>query len=269
MQLPAPCDCYRSDGGILTIHPWEENDISGRALTDPIFEKIVGADTLIADITTMNFNVTFEIGYAIGLGKRVHLVRDANFRRDTELVDKIGIFDTLGFETYADQASLTDILARLAADHPISIRASRKTPIYLLQTPLSGQAMLAIIGRIKKSRLAFKSFIPQEDVRLSATKAVDDVAGCLGALVPLLSKTFADSDTHNIRAAFIAGLAVSMNKAVLMLQPDDGPAPIDVRDLVKTYRRPEEIADHIGEFALDVTERLQADVPLELPRATF
>jgi hypothetical protein len=57
--------------GGLTIELWEENDISGRPLTDPIFEKIAAANILIADVTTINFNVTFEIGYAIGSGKRV------------------------------------------------------------------------------------------------------------------------------------------------------------------------------------------------------
>jgi hypothetical protein len=60
-----------------------------------------------------------------------------------------------------------------------------------------------------------------------------------------------------------------MGKAVLILQPDDGPAPLDVRDLVKSYRRPEEIADYINEFALDVTERLQAEAPLKLPKGNF
>ena len=66
----------------VAIHLWEENDVSGRALTDPIFQKIAGSDVLIADVTTINFNVTFEVGYAIGLGKRVYLVRNANFKRD-------------------------------------------------------------------------------------------------------------------------------------------------------------------------------------------
>src|SRR5438093_7590616 len=85
----------------LELHLWEENNISGRPLTDPIFEGIAGADILVADITAMNFNVTFEIGYAIGLGKRIYLTRDSNITRDRALADRIGIFDTLGFDTYA------------------------------------------------------------------------------------------------------------------------------------------------------------------------
>ncbi|WP_018234452.1 hypothetical protein [Thioalkalivibrio thiocyanodenitrificans] len=49
---------------------WEENDIAGRPLTAPIFEGLDGANALVADITTMNLNVTFETGYAIGIVNR-------------------------------------------------------------------------------------------------------------------------------------------------------------------------------------------------------
>lgn len=42
-----------------------------------------------------------------------------------------------------------------------------------------------------------------------------------------------------------------------------------MRDIVKTYAQPEDIADHIAAFALDVTESLQADDPLPLPKGNF
>src|SRR5258705_8487004 len=94
----------------LDLHLWVENDIAGRPLTDPIFEQINQCDILFADVTTVNFNVTFEIGYAIGRGKRVYITRNGNFRRETELIDKIGIFDTLGFDTYSNEEDLAAIL---------------------------------------------------------------------------------------------------------------------------------------------------------------
>jgi len=255
----------------LEVHLWVENDIAGRPLTDPIFERIAQSDILFADVTSINFNVTFEIGYAIGLGKRIYVTRNQNFRRDTELIDKIGIFDTLGFDPYSNEETLAEIMIGAGPDGAIPLRSLRnaKAPIYVLNTPTTGQAMLAIISRIKKARLGFKSFIPQEDSRLSAIKAVDDVSAALGVVVPLLSRTFADADVHNIRAAFVAGLALALGKATVILQPSDGPAPLDVRDIVKTYRRQEDIADQIGELALDVTERLQAEEPLPIPAGNF
>ncbi|MER8761980.1 MULTISPECIES: hypothetical protein [unclassified Mesorhizobium] len=255
----------------LELTLWEENDISGRPLTDPIFESIAAADMLIADITVMNFNVTFEIGYAVGLGKRVHLVRDRNIQRQSSLITRIGIFDTLGFETYTEGQSLAVLLRTANADRPLPIKQAinTKAPVYVLNTPESNAAMLAIVGRVKRARLGFKSFIPQEESRLSAIKAVDDVSASLGVIVPLLPAHFVDADVHNIRAAFVAGMAFALGKITLILQPPDGPAPLDVRDMVKTYSQPNDITGHIAEFALDVTERLQADDPLPLPKGNF
>lgn len=36
------------------LHLWEENDISGRPLTDPIFDGIANADVLIADVSSVS-----------------------------------------------------------------------------------------------------------------------------------------------------------------------------------------------------------------------
>lgn len=252
----------------LELQLWEENNISGRPLTDPIFEGIATADIFIADITAMNFNVTFEIGYAIGLGRRVYLTRDGNIPRDRALADRIGIFDTLGFETYTDEQRLAELIKNYRPDGGIPLRAriNLKSPIYVLQTPQSNWAMIAITARIKKARLGYKGYLPTDDARLSAVKAIDDISSCLGTVVPLLSTQFGDAEVHNIRAAFVAGLSVAMGKLTLVLQPRDGPAPLDVRDLVDTFSRPEDIAESIATFALDITERLQEDNPLPLPK---
>ena len=255
----------------LELQLWEENEISGRPLTDPIFEHIASSDMLFADVTVMNFNVTFEIGYALGLGKRVHLVRDKNIGRQASLITRIGIFDTLGFKSYTEGMTLAGILRNAQPDKAISLNKNPNysAPVYVLNTPKSNAPMLAIAGRVKKARLGFKSFIPQEESRLSAIKAVDDVSACLGVIVPLLPAKFVDAEVHNIRAAFVAGMAYGLGKVTLILQPPDGPAPLDVRDMVKTFAQPDDIADHVAEFALDITERLQADDPLPIVKGNF
>ncbi|MDP1991612.1 MAG: hypothetical protein Q8K00_11375 [Syntrophales bacterium] len=268
---------HKTKDGLSTVRPdielhlWEENDISGRPLTDPIFEGIAESDIFVADVTSMNFNVTFEIGYAIGLGKRVYLTRDGNITRDRALADKIGIFDTLGFEIYINEQDLSVLFKTFLSDGGIPLRKAInfKSPVYVLQTPQSNSAMIAITARIKKARLGFKGYMPTDESRLSAVKAVDDVSSCLGTVIPLLAIEFGDAEVHNIRAAFVAGLSVGMGKITLILQPGGGPAPLDVRDLVKTFYEPDDIADSIAEFALEITERFQADNPLPLPKGNF
>lgn len=255
----------------LQLQLWEENDVSGRALVDPIFDHIENSDFVVADITSLNFNVTFEIGYAIGQGKRAYLARSKAFGRQADLTNRIGIFDTIGFIEYSNENDLTEILESATGESPIPIpaRINHKAPIYVLQTPISNQAMLAITGRIKKARIQYKGFIPQEETRLSAVKAIDDISAAHGVVVPLLQPDHVDAEVHNIRAAFVAGLAIGMGKATRILQPVGGPTPIDVRDLVKTFRHPDDIGDVVTELALEVTERLQAADPLPIPRGSF
>src|SRR5665213_4589047 len=52
---------------------WRQLEIPGRFIADAVLEKIDEADMLVADITRLNFNVCFEIGYALGKTKRVFL----------------------------------------------------------------------------------------------------------------------------------------------------------------------------------------------------
>ena len=218
----------------FSLQRWEENDISGRPLVDPIFGHIQDSDVVFADITSLNFNVTFEVGYAIGVGKRVYLTRSKIFARNTEAANRIGIFDTLGFSEYANETDLVLSANPEGAIH-LGTKLNTKAPVYILQTPVASQAMLAIIGRVKKARIQYRGYLPQEDSRLSAIKAIDGVAGALGVVVPLLPATYQDAETHNIRAAFVSGVAQGLSKAVLIIQPSDGPAPLDVRDTVKSY----------------------------------
>ena len=42
---------------------WRENEIAGRFIVEPILDNIAASQCLVADISTLNFNVTYEIGY--------------------------------------------------------------------------------------------------------------------------------------------------------------------------------------------------------------
>src|SRR5690349_2389292 len=91
---------FNSTSTTHNLEAWEKNDISGMPLTAPIFSKISGGEFLAADVTYLNTNVAFEIGYAIGIRKRVLLFVNSAHNGDHDLASNIGIFDTLGYEQY-------------------------------------------------------------------------------------------------------------------------------------------------------------------------
>jgi hypothetical protein len=86
---------FRGTSARLLLNPWEQSDIAGRPLMAPIFEGIATSSLLIADVTVLNFNVAYEVGYAIGTAKRAYLIRHTGIDADENVIRRVGIFDTL------------------------------------------------------------------------------------------------------------------------------------------------------------------------------
>ena len=192
--IEAALEIYGSRQGRNRFASWRENDIAGRFIVDPILDSIASSQCLIADITTLNFNVTYEIGYAIGRGKRVALVKNKSVAADETELRRVGIFDTLGYLTYENAEELNRILASLNDFTPLKIATAPSVgaPVYILQLPFNIDAQTRIIARVKKARLRFRSFDPTEQSRLAAPEAIESVASSFGIIVPLAPGTMQD-----------------------------------------------------------------------------
>lgn len=116
-------------------------------------------------------------------------------------------------------------------------------------------------GQVKKARLEFRTFDPEEHGRLPSGEAINNVAQSLGVITSLLPSVREDAEVHNFRAAFVAGLAMGMDKPLLLLQEGEEPVPLDYRDLVKIFYSLDQINGHIGDFSTEVMARLQARAP--------
>src|ERR687898_488681 len=62
-------------------------------------------------------------------------------------------------------------------------------------------------------------------------------------------------------AAFVAGLAMGMDKPLILLQEGERPVPLDYRDLVRVFYSLDQINGHIADFSTEVMARLQAQAP--------
>jgi hypothetical protein len=251
----------------IRYEPWPFNDVPGAPLISPILEKIEESPFVVADITYLNLNVIYEVGFAIGRGKRVFLIRHKPTAGDKALANAAGIFDTLGYHEYV---GIDDLQARLAAHIdetplPISFPLYRKALVYILEPPTRSQAVKVLISRVKKAGYHhYRSFNPDEDLRLSATDAVHQVAESSGVAMPLQDTTLDGAEVHNIRAMFVAGLADGMGKPRLIITPPTYAVPLDIRDTVRAYRREEGIIDAVAGFCpaiVDITRGPSRWVP--------
>lgn len=261
--IQAGLRAVRSDRTLPSFESWEENDVAGRFLATPILSKIEAGDLIVADVTVLNFNVVFEIGYAIGHRKRAVLIKNRALVGSDELIREVGIFDTLGYREYANSDELATIFRSLGDSEPLAIPDGINTgaPVYLVLPRQKTDVEVRLTSRIKKARLSFRTFDPDELGRLPAGEAIENVARSHGVVVPLLAKHRLGADVHNYRAAFVAGLALALDKELLLLQDGSDPVPLDYRDLVKTYRSMEAINSHVADFSAEIGARFQRLAP--------
>jgi hypothetical protein len=63
-----------ASGGAVAIRGWKSLFPGGRPIISRIFEEIRNCQCFIADLTNLNPNVLFELGYAVAQKKRVWLL---------------------------------------------------------------------------------------------------------------------------------------------------------------------------------------------------
>jgi hypothetical protein len=244
--------------------PWEVMDPRGQVIFCRICSALRGADVLVADITTLNFNLMFEIGFAIGLGMPVVTIRDTTVTSSTRTFTEIGMLDNIGFVPFRNSdelvAGLADCLD-VEALPPLPTREFRDQPIYLLKAPIPVNGSVALGSALKKSRIRYRSFDVAETPRLSMHEARRQVAGSKGVIADLLDPSRDRVVAHNARSALICGMAMAQQKAVLMLQEELSPQtqPLDYRDVVKPYVNAANVPGLMREFLSNVVELMQVD----------
>lgn len=240
---------------------WKHLGVPGQIIFCEICKALRGTQRVVADVTTLNFNLLFEIGFAVGLGIPVLPIRDTSFAKDAKVFHELGLIDTLGYLDFQNSTELAKgiskrgIPGQVLADLPA---IDRESPLYVVKSPIQSEGMVRLMSAVNKSGLKFRAFDPLESPRLSLHEAVRQTAFSLGILLHLVSPERVGAVPHNGRCAFVAGLGIATGKRVLMLQETRVVQPIDYREVVRSYDNATAIPEMLIPFIKSVVEMLQA-----------
>src|SRR4051812_46157910 len=87
-------------GDVVNIRVWEDCSVGGKVIVDEICREINKADFFCADLTNLNPNVMFELGFAIARNKRIWLLLDTSFTEAKKRFDQLRILTTIGYTNY-------------------------------------------------------------------------------------------------------------------------------------------------------------------------
>lgn len=86
-----------NSGGVVHMKTWEDLKVTGKLIIQEICREIDAAAIFCADITSLNQNVMFELGYAIAQNKRIWLTYDPTFPESAANFNRLQILTTVGY----------------------------------------------------------------------------------------------------------------------------------------------------------------------------
>ena len=239
---------------------WRDLQTVGQIIFCEICKASRFAACIVADVTTLNFNLMFEIGFALGLGLPVIPVRDTTIVRDRAAFDRLALLDVIGYLDFQNADELaTQLQSRLpghAVSSPLAVPAHAH-PLFVMKAAINTDGEVRLMSVLKKSPLRFRSYDPIETPRLSLQEARREVLGSFGVIAHLLSPDRDGARVHNARCAFVAGLATAAGKSVLLLQEGTERQPIDYRQIVTAYDNADQISHRVEPLIRHLLEQLQ------------
>ncbi|MFZ7102861.1 MAG: P-loop ATPase, Sll1717 family [Peptococcaceae bacterium] len=253
-----PNECWKT---------WKDFTTTGKIIFCEICKAIKHTDVVIADVTTLNFNLLFEIGFSLGLNKPVIPIRDTSYVRDIAMFDNLGLLDTLGYLDFQNTEELVQKISNINYSAPFNQfpTVNSELPLYLIKSHIQNDGMIKLLASINKSGLNLRIFDPIEAPRLSLHEAFKNIYSSHAVIAHLVDPNRRGSITHNSRCAFLCGMAMAAGKVVLMIQESEIAQPIDYRDVVKSYTIPSCIPNLLTPFIRNTVEQLQRTRPLPVP----
>lgn len=248
---------------IVDVRGWKSVSITGNFIINEICKEINNCSVFLCDLTYINSNVLFELGYAIAKNKKVWITIDTSIKNATKNYDKLRLLTTVGYIDYSNYQQLVDSFLE---DEPFNntadtifnssishlIDSQEKYQLLYLKSVIDTSASIELSNRIIESAIDVVIDDPVEVSTQPLSWYVQKVTSSLGVITHFVSDEHRESRIHNAKCAFLSGLAHGFGKNLLMLAHSPYKTPIDYKDFLKVHSTAKECSDYINNWLIPI-----------------
>jgi hypothetical protein len=254
------------------LKQWEQCQIGGKIILTEICKTIDQSRFFCADLTGLNPNVLFELGYAIATNKRIWAILDVTRVKSKRDFDRFRILTTLGYRPYTNSRDIINAfykdrpyedLASTVFDQEIkpTLAPSESKTLFYLKSRHDNEASIRLSDRLDKIPLELVVDDPAESSIQPLAWYGKKAYSASGIVCHLTDPERDDAGIHNARHSLIAGIAHGFKKPLLMLSETTTLSPVDYRDILKNYATASEALTHLDSWLRPiVTEAHQSGV---------
>jgi len=231
----------------VTAVTWEGLRADGRLIINQITAAITGADLICAEVSSLNPNVLFELGYAVAGDKPVRILLDGTDIEAVRGFKQFGLLNQVGYLSYANSIDIrSKLLGGLQATGtslwqdllPTTASAQAEHSIFYYPLNHVTEASRTLSRRLDGSRRTGWEILSADHSEVSLAPLswyVQQIYKTDASIFHLAAPRRANSTIHNARTAFLAGIAHGLGRNMLMLAEEDYVVPFDYQDLLQQY----------------------------------
>jgi hypothetical protein len=248
-----------NNGSVARIRTWEDLRVGGRVIIRDILSAIDDSHFFCIDLTGLNLNVMFELGYAIARNKVIFPILDNSFATHRTMFEQLRILTTVGYVPYQNSRQIVEGFYR---EQPYqsnaetlfeqivqpSFQPGAEEKLLYLKSRVETEASVRLTRRIYRSPIPQTIDDPQEVAVQYLAWYGSNIYTALGVICHLMHPDREGAALHNARYALVAGITVGMDKPLRMLTEGDYLAPLDYREVLIQYRTAADAVTRLEEW---------------------
>ena len=230
---------------------WEDLEVGGRIVNNLILEEIKNCSVFACDLTYLNHNVLFELGYAIGKNKKLIIFLNDKIKNSKENYYGLKSLRNIGYKTFSNSKNILSVLQKksfidnyfLKKDLNIDLKESNSNDLLYITSKIQNQTSLKLSELIEGLSL---KIIKDDNYEVSYKTLIwyfNSIVKSSSILIHLIGADFIDDNENNAESSFYAGIGCGLGKKVILIAPKPFRAPIDYEDILIEYN---DVEDCIG-----------------------
>ncbi len=252
-----------NSGFEIRARDWQTLSSGGKFILDEVCGEIDDSDVFLCDLTYINANVLFELGYAIANNKRIWISINKDLHDKEKLYEELGLLTTIGYCGYHNERDLSGYFLNEQPYNDISntlfnkkMRSSKrfsKSPkVLYLKAAKNTRESSELTRLLLKSGVPLVTDDPLETHSRPLEEYIDILSSSFGLIAHFSS---GDQDARSAKYSLICGIGYGLSIKPLMLAHAPYKPAIDYRDLMFVHQNPKQCLDHVDVWLIEIKDQ--------------
>lgn len=252
----------------IHVKTWRSLETTGNSIFENIIAAIDDCDVFGCDLSVLNPNVLFELGYAVAKSKRVWISLNSSYSdskskyKSFEQLTDIGYRSYINIGTlvngfYSDRPDLSNSNLQTLVDSVEDVTPQNIINLFYLRAAISTNSSNELSSAIDVSQA---SVIVDDPVELPPDRLrsyIYNIKSSDCVVAHMLSMSHEDNEKHNNKTAFLAGMAYGFGKSLLLLAHAPYQVPFDFNKIIRVHESKIECIGFFNKWFTDVLSQTE------------